>query len=282
MSATGCGDSGFCILIQYEGFINNKQHKIDIMTSSKQFIFGLHSVEALLQNQPERVIRLYVSQERSDKKIESLVGIAKKLGISIEQVSRQELDRLTQESNHQGVAAFCSRARTYAENDLKSLLRNLEVPFVLILDGIQDPHNLGACFRSADAAGVHAIIAPKDKSVGLTPVVSKVASGAAETVPFVQVTNLARTMEELKELGIWIYGAAAEATQTLYQAELSGPAAFALGAEGAGLRRLTREHCDVLLKIPMYGSVSSLNVSVATGIFLFEAVRQRARQKSKS
>ena len=144
-----------------------------------------------------------------------------------------------------------------------------------MLDGVQDPHNLGACFRSADAAGVHAIIAPKDKSVGITPVVSKVASGATETVPFVQVTNLARTLEQLKESGIWIYGAAGEAEQTLYQTDLTGPAAIVLGAEGEGLRRLTRERCDFLVKIPMQGAVSSLNVSVATGVFLFEAIRQR-------
>lgn len=244
--------------------------------TNKQFLFGLHAVEAILQKQPERVIRLCVQQDRKDKKIEFLLTLAQQHGIHIDYVSRQELDRMTQESNHQGVVVFCNKARIYAESDLHLLLENIEVPpFVLVLDGIQDPHNLGACFRSADAAGVHAIIAPKDKSVGLTPVVSKVASGAAETVPFVQVTNLVRALEALKERGIWIYGAAAEASQTLYQTNLSGPVAIVLGAEGSGLRRLTREHCDVLLKIPMQGSVASLNVSVATGILLFEVVRQR-------
>jgi 23S rRNA (guanosine2251-2'-O)-methyltransferase len=146
---------------------------------------------------------------------------------------------------------------------------------VLVLDGVQDPHNLGACFRSADAAGANLIIAPRDKSASITSVVSKVASGAAETVPFVQVTNLVRALEKLKELGIWIYGAAGEAEQIVYEVDLRGPSALVLGAEGAGLRRLTREHCDVLVKIPMFGSASSLNVSVATGILLFEAVRQR-------
>jgi 23S rRNA (guanosine2251-2'-O)-methyltransferase len=246
------------------------------MTTNKQFIFGLHSVEAILQKQPERIMRLCVQQERADRKMESLLQLAKIQGVHIDYASKQELDRLTSDANHQGVVAFCTKTHVYTEADLKQLLNNLdEPPFILVLDGVQDPHNLGACFRSADAAGVHAIIAPKDKSVGLTPVVSKVASGAAETVPFVQVTNLARTMELLKEQGIWIYGAAAEAEQTLYQADLTGPAAIVLGAEGAGLRRLTRESCDVLVKIPMHGSVSSLNVSVATGIFLFEAVRQR-------
>ncbi|SRR5579883_1792022 len=244
--------------------------------ASKQFIFGLHPVESLLQHQAERVIRLCVHQDRADKKRESLIQLARAQGIAVELVSKQELDRLTQEANHQGVIAFCTKAHTYTENDLKQLLQTItEPPFLLILDGVQDPHNLGACFRSADAAGAHAIITPKDKSVGMTPVVSKVASGAAEIVPFVQVTNLVRTLEALKEFGIWIYGAAAEAEQTLYQMDFSGPIAIVLGAEGTGLRRLTREHCDVLMKIPMQGSVSSLNVSVAAGVCLFEVVRQR-------
>jgi 23S rRNA (guanosine2251-2'-O)-methyltransferase len=193
-----------------------------------------------------------------------------------ELMQREELDHLTQHGNHQGVLAYTKQLKTFGEADLKHLLVNLtEPPFLLVLDGVQDPHNLGACFRSADAAGVHAIIAPKDKAVGITPVVSKVASGAAETVPFIQVTNLARTLEQLKELGVWIYGAAGEAEKTLYQTDLRGPIAIVLGAEGEGLRRLTRERCDLLVKIPMQGSVSSLNVSVATGVFLFEAVRQR-------
>jgi 23S rRNA (guanosine2251-2'-O)-methyltransferase len=248
------------------------------MTANKQYVFGLHAVNALLSKQPERVIRLCVFQERRDKKLDALVSLAKKLGLPVDPASRHELDRMTQEANHQGVVAFCHSSRTYMESDLKQLLEHLDVPpFVLLLDGVQDPHNLGACFRSADAAGVHAIIVPKDNAVGITPVVSKVACGAAETLPFVQVTNLARTMEQLKESGIWLYGADAEADQTLYQAALTGPLGIVLGAEGSGIRRLTRELCDVLLKIPMQGSVSSLNVSVATGIFLFEAVRQRAK-----
>lgn len=246
------------------------------MTANKQFIFGMHSVEALLQRQPERVQRLLVQQERHDKKIEALVQTAKKLGIAVEHASRQELDRMTHEANHQGILAFCTKAQSYSESDLKNFIQQLDVPpFLLILDGVQDPHNLGACFRSADAAGVHAIIAPKDKAVGITPVVSKVASGAAETVPFFQVTNLARTMDTLKELGVWMYGAAGEADKSMYATDLTGSIAIVMGAEGEGMRRLTREHCDVLVKIPMYGTVSSLNVSVATGVLLFECVRQR-------
>ena len=240
-------------------------------------IFGLHAVQSLLANHTERIIRLCVFQQRNDKKLEALISLAKQSGIAIDHASRVELDRMTQDGNHQGVVAFCHQAKTYSEADLKKLLESLEAPpFLLILDGVQDPHNLGACFRSADAAGVHAIIAPKDKAVGITPVVSKVASGAAETVPFIQVTNLARTMEMLKEQGVWLYGAAGEAEQTLYQTKLTGPIGIVMGAEGDGMRRLTRETCDVLLKIPMNGTVSSLNVSVATGIFLFEVVRQRS------
>lgn len=248
------------------------------MSSNKQIVFGLHAVDALLTRQPERVVRLCVFQDRKDKKLDALISLARTLGVPVDQASRQELDNMTQEANHQGVVAFCNKAHVYTEGDLKNILENLKVPpFILLLDGVQDPHNLGACFRSADAAGVHAIIAPKDKAVGITPVVSKVACGAAETVPFVQVTNLARAMEQLKEAGIWLYGADAEAKQTLYQTSLSGPIGMVMGAEGSGLRRLTRELCDVLVNIPMQGSVSSLNVSVATGIFLFEAVRQRVK-----
>lgn len=244
--------------------------------SQNQVIFGLHAIEALLKKQPERIVKLYMQDVRKDKKIEILKALAKENHIFVNILSKQELDRLTNEANHQGVVAVCAKSRIYTEADLKSLLQDLNVPpFVLVLDGVQDPHNLGACFRSADAAGVHAIIAPKDKAVGITAVVSKVASGAVEAVPFVQVTNLARTLEELKAMGIWIYGAAGEAQQTLFQTDLSGPVALVLGAEGSGLRRLTRDTCDGLVKIPMHGSVESLNVSVATGILLYEVVRQR-------
>jgi len=248
------------------------------MTANKQYIFGLHAVQALLEKHPERILRLYALQDRHDKKLDAVLRAARQINLTVDYASRPELDRMAQEGNHQGVVALCTRAHTFSENDLRSLLENLTEPaFLLILDGVQDPHNLGACFRSADAAGVHAIIAPKDKAVGITPVVSKVASGAAESVPFVQVTNLARTLEMIKEMGIWVYGAAGEAEQSLFQAKLTGPIAIVLGAEGEGLRRLTRESCDVLLKIPMRGSVSSLNVSVAAGVFLFEALRQRCR-----
>lgn len=248
------------------------------MSHSDQLIFGIHAVEALLKNEPGRVLRLCVHQDRQDKKIESIVQLAKSNGIRVEFSKRAELDHLTHDANHQGVLAYCKPAKVLSEADLKSILVKLDTaPLLLILDGIQDPHNLGACFRTADAAGVHAIIAPRDRSVGITSTVTKVACGAAESVPFIQVTNLARAIEHIKELGIWVYGAAGEAKDTIYQTDFKGPTAIAMGAEGEGLRRLTRELCDGLVKIPMFGSVSSLNVSVATGVCLFEVARQRIK-----
>jgi 23S rRNA (guanosine2251-2'-O)-methyltransferase len=240
------------------------------------FIFGFHAVLAALKKQPEKIVRLAVLSERHDQKMQSLIQLAEQHSIKIELLTRLALDQLTHRANHQGVVAYCLPAKRYAEHNLPQLLDGLKSPaFLLILDGIQDPHNLGACLRSADAAGVHAVIAPKDKSVGLTATVCKVASGAAETVPFIQVTNLARTLRFLKEKNIWLFGAASEAEKNIYQTNFNVPLAIILGAEGTGMRRLTREHCDMLLHIPMQGSVSSLNVSVATGVFLFEVVRQK-------
>lgn len=242
----------------------------------KHYYFGLHTVQSLLLKHPENVRTLFVQTSRQDIKIEDILKQAEDHGIPIELKTKQELDRMTEDAHHQGVVVFYTQKQRWSENDLPTLIeKTTSPPFILILDGVQDPHNLGACFRSADAAGVDFILAPKDKAVGVTPVVSRVASGAAETVPFIQVTNLVRVMEELKQVGIWIYGAAAESEQNLFSSQLKGPTAIVLGAEGKGLRRLTKEHCDVLLSIPLLGSVSSLNVSVATGIFLFEVVRQR-------
>lgn len=241
-----------------------------------EIVFGLHAVLVLLEKNPERISNVNILAERHDKKIQSIIELCKQSRIKVNTISKQELDRMTQQANHQGVVALCQTSKKYTEYDLEVLLENLSVPpFLLILDGVQDPHNLGAILRSADAAGVHAVISPKDKAVGITPAVSKVACGAAETIPFVQVTNLARTMDFLKEKNIWIYGAAGEAEKSLYESKLTGGIAIAMGAEGEGLRRLTRDKCDFLLKIPMQGTVSSLNVSVATGVFLFEVVRQR-------
>lgn len=246
------------------------------MSSNNQYIFGLHAVTALVDKHPERIIRLMVVDHRGDKKMEALVKQARQQGINISPASKAELDGVTHQGNHQGVAALCEKAKSYSEEDLMRMVENLDRPaFFLILDGVQDPHNLGACFRSADAAGVHAVIAPKDKAASITPVVSKVASGAAETVPFIQVTNLARTIDQLKEAGVWVYGAAGEADATIYQTDFKGNIAIVMGSEGEGLRRLTRDKCDGLVKIPMTGTVESLNVSVAAGVMMFEVVRQR-------
>jgi 23S rRNA (guanosine2251-2'-O)-methyltransferase len=244
---------------------------------SQSHIFGIHAVTSLLEKHPERILQLFIQKERNDQKIQHVIEIAHNKRIKVIASSKQELDRMTGNEVHQGVVCSTQKQKPLNENDLEKLLEDLnEPPFLLILDNVQDPHNLGACLRSADAAGVHAVIVPKDKSVGITPTVSKVASGAAETVPFIQVTNLARTMRYLQDQGVWLFGAAGEADKTLHEVSFTGPLGLVLGAEGEGLRRLTREHCDLLVKIPMQGSVSSLNVSVATGVFLFEALRQRS------
>jgi len=243
--------------------------------SEKNYIFGLHAVETVLLKQPENILSVYLrkGQEHSLQKITSLL---KKYAISHQWVERDVLDKLAQLGNHQGIVAQCSHIKTYTEQDLKNILADAKTqPFLLILDAIQDPHNLGACLRVADCAGVQAVIAPKDKSVGLTSTVMKVASGAAQTVPFVQVTNLARTLTWLKEQGIWLFGMADNAEKTLYEQDFNLPLGLVLGNEEKGMRKLTRDHCDVLLKIPMSGFVSSLNVSVAAGVALFEVVRQR-------
>lgn len=244
--------------------------------SKTETLYGLHAVTAVLKSAPERVLSLMVLQGRSDQRIQKLLGLARQNGIAIEEASRKKMDALAADANHQGIIALARPGKRYDEAFLFELLDTLEEPpFLLVLDGVTDPHNLGACMRSADAAGVHAVIAPKDNAAGLNPTARKVACGAAEIVPFIPVTNLARALTKLKERGIWVKGAAGEATETIYSTDLTGPLALVMGAEGAGLRRLTREVCDGLVKIPMAGTVSSLNVSVATGVFLFEAMRQR-------
>jgi 23S rRNA (guanosine2251-2'-O)-methyltransferase len=244
--------------------------------SDQSILYGLHAVSALLEKQPQRITYLAILKDRIDAKMQALISQAESHAIKIEFASRHGLDKIARGENHQGIIAFCRKPKIYSESDLENLLQSLSSPaFLLILDGVQDPHNLGACLRSAEALGVHAVIAPRDKSVGLTPVVCKVASGAAETIPFMQVTNLARTLRFLKEQNIWIYGADGAATKRLDEANMKVALGIVMGGEGAGLRRLTKEHCDELFSIPMRGAVSSLNVSVATGIFLYEVVRQR-------
>ncbi len=248
-----------------------------------QIIAGMHSVRTALKHGADGVSQVWVEAKRRDKKIREIVALAKSAGMVLHQVDRDELDRIAPGVNHQGALAQVAVPAALAERDLEQLLQQAETtPLLLILDGVQDPHNLGACLRSADAAGVVAVIAPKDRSVGLTPTVCKVASGAAETVPFIQVTNLVRTIRWLQsEARVWVVGTAGEAETTLYDADLAGPPALVMGAEEKGMRRLTREACDLLVKLPMSGSVESLNVSVATGICLFEANRQRTATTKK-
>ncbi|MDA8562067.1 23S rRNA (guanosine(2251)-2'-O)-methyltransferase RlmB [Gammaproteobacteria bacterium] len=244
--------------------------------SEKKIVYGLHSVNALLAKQPKLVSSLYISKQRDDASIKLILEIAHANNINIEHHAKKNLDQFSSFENHQGVLAICHKRKSLSEKDLDDILVNLKGPaFFLILDSVQDPHNLGACLRSADAAGVTAVIAPKDNSAGVTKVVSKVACGAAETVPFVQVTNLSRTMEFLKKQNIWLFGADSSADKTIYQSDFTMALGLVLGAEGKGLRRLTKEKCDFLIKIPMNGFVDSLNVSVATGICLFETLRQR-------
>ncbi|WP_207062952.1 23S rRNA (guanosine(2251)-2'-O)-methyltransferase RlmB [Motiliproteus sp. SC1-56] len=241
------------------------------------FSFGLHAVYSLLERQPKRVKGLWVQQGRGDQRMQKLLELAEARRIPVQERDRQTLDRLV-EGVHQGVVAEVVPAQAQNERFLEKLLEQMEeTPFLLVLDGVTDPHNLGACLRTADAAGVQAVIAPRDKSAPLNGTAIKVACGAAETVPYVTVTNLARTLKQLQAAGVWITGTAGEATQEISDANLAGPMALVMGAEGRGMRRLTRECCDQLVKIPMAGSVSSLNVSVAAGVCLFEAVRQRSR-----
>ncbi|TCN90612.1 23S rRNA (guanosine(2251)-2'-O)-methyltransferase RlmB [Shewanella fodinae] len=240
-----------------------------------ELVFGIHAVTSLFEHSPERVLEMWLLNGRQDERIRPLLALADAIGIKPQMAARKTLDEKAESTQHQGIVVRVRSAKILTENDLEALLDKTDTPFLLILDGVTDPHNLGACLRNADAAGVHGVIVPKDNSAGLTASVSKVACGAAETVPLFQVTNLARTMKQLQERGVWIVGTAGEADSTLYQANLCGSLAIAMGAEEKGLRRLSREGCDTLISIPMAGSVSSLNVSVATGICLFEAVRQR-------
>ncbi len=240
-------------------------------------IYGIHAVQALLERAPERFQQVFILKGREDKRLMPLIHALEAQGVAIQVASRQWLDEKADGAVHQGIIALVKPGRQYQENDLPDLVAAQECPFLLILDGVTDPHNLGACLRSADAAGVHAVIVPRDRSAQLNATAKKVACGAAETVPLIRVTNLARTMRLLQEEhNVWLVGTAGEADHTLFQSKLNGPLALVMGAEGEGMRRLTREHCDELISIPMAGSVSSLNVSVATGICLFEAVRQRS------
>lgn len=243
---------------------------------SSERLFGIHAVNAALDAGRD-CLQLWVLDNRGDKRLSALLKKAAAAGVQTRRVARRELDQLAADHRHQGVVAeFSADAPLAMADSLEELLDTQDkVPFLLVLDGVQDPHNLGACLRTADAAGVQAIIVPKDNAASVTPTVRKVAAGAAETVPVFQVTNLARSLRDLKERGIWLVGLAGDAEQSLYRTDLKGPLAVVMGAEGEGLRRLTRETCDFIAFLPMAGSVESLNVSVATGICLYEALRQR-------
>lgn len=242
----------------------------------EDLIYGIHAIKHLLNSKPEQFLELHIQDSQDNQSLLSLVATAKTLGVHINRVAKKQFDQWLPNLNHQGIAAKVRVQPLLTEDDFSLLIGNVKKPpLFLILDGLQDPHNLGACLRTADAVGVTAVIIPKDRATSLTPVVRKVASGAAETVPVVQVTNLVRAIEMLKKLGVWMMGTSMQATQSLYQVDLKGSVAIVLGAEGTGLRRLTEEHCDILMQIPMMGVVESLNVSVAAGVCLYEATRQR-------
>jgi len=244
------------------------------MSAATQVLSGFHAVAARLRHAPDSIKDLYVEAQRRDKRMQALIEQACKAGVDVRPVPTARLDGLSRVTRHQGVVALAD-ARQLAV-DVDEVLDVIEgTPLLLILDGVTDPHNLGACLRTADAAGVHAVIAPRDRSVGLNSTVQRVACGAADTVPYITVTNLARTLRALKERGIWLVGTDDQAGASIHQIDATLPMAWIMGAEGEGMRRLTRETCDHLAVIPMLGSVESLNVSVASAVCLYETVRQR-------
>lgn len=239
-------------------------------------VFGVHALESLLER--GEAPKVLWTQQGAGKRLQAVINQARALGASVQEQPREALDQLTQGASHQGIVAFCPPLAPESEASLMLKLRAWQAdtpPLFLVLDGVTDVHNFGACLRSADAAGAHGVIVAKDKAAPLNATVRKVACGAAESVPVYQVTNLARTLAALKDAGVWITGTAGEASASVYDIDFTGPVALIMGAEAKGMRRLTREACDYLAKLPMAGQVSSLNVSVATGICLFEALRQR-------
>ncbi|TMH74222.1 MAG: 23S rRNA (guanosine(2251)-2'-O)-methyltransferase RlmB [Betaproteobacteria bacterium] len=238
-----------------------------------RIVFGFHAVLARLRADPSSVLEIFLDETRNDARGKDLAGAAERTGVRLMRVPTKRLDGFYGGGRHQGVVARVA-VKSLGES-LDDVLDAVEQPLLLVLDGVTDPHNLGACLRVANAAGAHAVIAPKDRAAGITPAVSKVASGAAEATPYLMVTNLARTLRELKERHVWIVGAEERAPQSLYDAQLPDAIAWVLGAEGEGMRRLTRENCDLLVSIPMGGEVESLNVSVSAGVCLFESVRRR-------
>ncbi|MCW7539840.1 23S rRNA (guanosine(2251)-2'-O)-methyltransferase RlmB [Aquabacterium sp. A7-Y] len=241
---------------------------------SAKVLFGFHAVTVRLKTAPQSIHEIYIDTGRRDQRMRQFVTRAQEAGARLVDSDDERLHKLCGTHRHQGVVAKVEPVA--AAKSLDDLLDSIEEPpLLLVLDGVTDPHNLGACLRVADGAGAHAVIAPKDHAVGINATVAKVASGAAETMPYFMVTNLARTLNELKERNIWIIGTSDDAPKTLYQVELKGPVALVLGAEGTGMRQLTRKTCDELVSLPMRGAVESLNVSVASGVCLYEALRQR-------
>jgi 23S rRNA (guanosine2251-2'-O)-methyltransferase len=236
-------------------------------------VFGFHAVLARLRADPRSVLEVFMDEKRNDARGKDLAALAERSGVRLLRVPTKRLDGFYGGGRHQGVVARVEVKSL--SHSIDEIVENVEKPLLLVLDGVTDPHNLGACLRVANAAGANAVIAPKDRAAGISPAVSKVASGAAESTPYVMVTNLARTLAELKERNIWIVGADERAEKKLYQADLPDSIAWVLGAEGEGMRRLTRESCDLLVRIPMSGEVESLNVSVSAGVCLFESVRRR-------
>ncbi len=242
--------------------------------SAPKVLFGFHAVGVRLKTAPQSIVEVYFEATRRDARMRQFLEKAAEAGVRLIEADALRIAKLCGSHGHQGVAARVHPLpQTHSLDDLLDAVQG--PPLLLVLDGVTDPHNLGACLRVADGAGAHAVIAPKDHAVGINATVAKVASGASETVPYFMVTNLARTLGELKERSIWCMGASDDAPKTLYQADLTVPVALVLGAEGDGMRQLTRKTCDALISIPMRGAVESLNVSVASGIFLYEALRQR-------
>jgi len=244
--------------------------------SHAEFLVGINAVDGALKHDPQHIVEILVEQGHDNRRVKELAERARELGLTIHARPREFLDRATGGMRHQGVIARYQRAQAVGEPDLPALLAAAgQGALFLVLDGVQDPHNLGACLRSACAAGVTAVIVPKDRAVGITPVVRSASAGAADRVPLIRATNLARTLDEIKAAGVWITGLTGDAKPALYEIDLRGPTALVLGGEAEGMRRLTTERCDHLATIPMAGAIESLNVSVATGIALFEALRQR-------
>ncbi|MCK4841135.1 MAG: 23S rRNA (guanosine(2251)-2'-O)-methyltransferase RlmB [Methylococcales bacterium] len=239
-------------------------------------LFGIHSVQAALDYSANKIHKVWVDSQRQDKRLSVLIKQLQDSGLMVEKSDRKRLDKMTDGQNHQGIVVEVEIPGVHSESELKHIVNTMDdVPFFLVLDQVQDPHNIGACLRTADAAGVHGIIITKDNSVGITPAVCKVACGAAETVPVYQVTNLARTLRWLKEQNIWLIGATGDTSESIFAADLKIPLALVMGTEATGMRRLTEQLCDFLVKIPMVGQVESLNVSVAAGVMIYEVFKQR-------